>query len=1113
MAFELIEASAGTGKTYSITSRYLFLLLDGGLAVDQILVVTFTEAATAELRDRIRVRIREVRDLLDAGRLASLEDATLRRALETLIRIPGAREKAVKRLTNAIISFDEAAIFTIHGFCTRVLREQAFATGMDFSAEVLTDDLPLLESVVADFARSYLGALSTEEFGWCVEHGPMFGGAKENDWRVTGRLLTPKDLSVLHAIISDPLLEIVPEESSLERARAMKDPVAVALAVAHDLITYARTGLAGRKRDLRVMSFGDMLVNVRNALAAPGGERLADALRTAYPAALIDEFQDTDPLQFEIIQRIYEKSDCPVVFVGDPKQAIYSFRGGDIHTYFHATSSITRGNRTSLSVNYRSAKPLVAAVSQVFTATEKDTPFSDNGMTTFPEVEAHHEKGKAPRTIHDAEPRGALHWLLLPEQPEKKEGGWMWGKGEAQVAAVRAVVGEISGLIARSGDDQAALRPSDIAVLVRSNLQAKIVQGALQDAGVPCIVKTLDSVYRSVAAGELLTLLRAVANPGHDADVTAALLTPSLGYTGVEVAAMKQDAAAYAAIAGRLIALRTMWEGSQNGFMRMATALIHGPGLAQGGRSVATRLLIYADAERRITDLLHLVELLHQESILHPGHDHIVHWLEQQIAETEEEHEESSIRLESDAERVQIVTVHLSKGLEYPVVFCPFTYDGKAFRESEEKVVFFHRDMPGTGKKKTGTSVLTADIGSPERSQHFERRVEEARSESIRHLYVAMTRARQRCYVVWGHVNNMEDAALSYLLFKEAERERNVLKAAGHRGVLAPVMRLVKGSKGAMRSSMISLSPAAGGELPAPAVPSVKLVPREFRRPPVRQAWSYASYTSLTSDWMRSGKDTDATVTAPYAKPEGNTIFAFPSGARTGKAWHAFFEHLNFQSDDATVRDAVDHMLARYGFDAAFGDAMAGMVRTALDTPLGPAGIRLASVEAASCVQELDFVFGCNRFQTAAFRAVLAGPEAGLPSEFARAAALLRDRDMQGFMIGTIDLLLRHDGRYYIVDYKSNNLGATPDRYDPSLLPGVLAKEHYYLQFLLYTIAVHRYLRTRIPDYAYEKHLGGVVYLFLRGMQPGTQNGVFFHRPSAGLIQALESRLFGKEVA
>lgn len=316
-----------------------------------------------------------------------------------------------------------------------------------------------------------------------------------------------------------------------------------------------------------------------------------------------------------------------------------------------------------------------------------------------------------------------------------------------------------------------------------------------------------------------------------------------------------------------------------------------------------------------------------------------------------------------------------------------------------------------------------------------------------------------------------------------------------------------------MRSSIITLSPAPGAGASATGEDPRRFLPRSFGRPPVRPAWSYASYTSLTSDWVRSGKDTDAIAAALPVEPEGNSIFAFPSGARTGKAWHAFFEHLNFQSAEGMVREAVSHMLVRYGFDAAFGDAMAGMVQTVLHTPLGPAGLLLATVDPGSCVRELEFVFGCNRFQTAAFRAMLAQPDSGLPPEFARASASLRERDMQGFMIGTIDLLLCHDGRYYIVDYKSNNLGADPARYEPSVLPGVLAREHYYLQFLIYTIAVHRYLRTRITGYAYDTHFGGVYYLFLRGMRTGTQDGVFFHRPPLALIEALESRLAGGEVA
>jgi exodeoxyribonuclease V beta subunit len=1108
MAFELIEASAGTGKTYCITSRYLSLLLGSGLAVDQILVVTFTEAATAELRDRIRVRIREIRDLLESDRLAALEDPELRATLETLTQGPEATERAVKRLTNAIISFDESAIFTIHGFCTRVLREQAFSTGMDFSAEVMTDDLPVLETVVADFARSQLGTLTAEEFGWCVEHSVFFGGAAENDWRVTGRLLTSRELKALHGLITDPLLDIIPPDPGLASARARKDPEAVALAMTHALVTYAREGLARQKSQMRVLSFGDMLVRVYEALKGPGGGQLAANLRDAYRAALIDEFQDTDPLQYDIIRMIYEGTTCPVVFVGDPKQAIYSFRGGDIYTYFRATAAIPEEQQTTLSVNYRSAKDLVASVSNVFTATERRTPFSDEGKTVFPKVTAHHETGKEPRVIRDTKPRGALHWLLLPgPDGTGKEGGFTWTKGQAEPVVIAAVVREIGALITESKDVPGALRPSDIAVLVRSNDQARFVQTNLLDAGIPCIVKTLSSVYASVAAGELLALLRAVAHPGNDADVTAALLTPSLGYMARDVAALKQDAAAYGRLAERLIALRILWEGSQNGFMRMSAALLHEPGLAQGGVSVASRLLIYADAERRLTDLLHLTELLHQESILRPGHDHLVHWLEQRIAESDEENEEASIRLESDAERVQIVTVHMSKGLEYPVVFCPYTFEGKSFRLVDENVIRYH-EMRKRKAPQPGEFVHRADVGSSERKEHFDKRVSEARSESIRHLYVALTRARQRCYVVWGHVNNMEDAALSYLLFKEDKRERKALAAAGHDGVMAPVLRLVAHTKGAMAFSMIDPEKDVAGPAPVPDPESTELQPRNFARGHVRPSWLYASYTSLTSEWVRSGRDTDAVVVAPSVQPEGRSIMAFPAGARTGKAWHAFFEHLEFDAGDQAVKEAVDRMLERHGFEMAFSPAMCTMVRTVLDTPLGPEGVRLASIATHQCARELDFVFACERFRTAELRALMGDHQSAFPDACVAAAATLRDRDMHGFMVGTIDLLLEASGRYYIIDYKSNRLGETAGHYAPIVLGNAIAHEHYYLQYLIYTVAVHRYLRTRVPDYSYEKHMGGVMYLFLRGMRPGTQDGVFFTRPPLGLITDLEVRLF-----
>ena len=1113
MAFELIEASAGTGKTFSITSRFILLLVDLTLQVGQILVLTFTEAATAELRERIRLRIREVRDVLESGRLDAMEDIGLRTGLQAVLTGPEEHTQAVKRLTNALIAFDEASIFTIHGFCRRVLSEQAFASGADFTAEVLTDDLPLLEEVVADFARSHLGTLSVEEYGWCVEHSVFFDGASESDWRMSGRVMTSERLKTLHTIVSSPFIRLVPEGMTVEEARKQRDPAGLALAVTYELVTFVRAGLTRRKLEAGIISFGDMLLNVHTALTGPGGPRLAEALRASFRAALIDEFQDTDPLQYDIIRRIYQDSDAPVVFVGDPKQAIYSFRGGDIFTYFSATANIPQERRKTLDINYRSARDLVAAVSAIFTFTGNTMPFADGGRTGFPVVTAHHPAGKEARELPAAPARAALHWFLLPEpSADRKGAAYGWTKSAVEPVVIQAVVREIAELVGPAPTVQGVLSHGDIAILVRTNVQAAKCQQALVDAGIPCIVRSAGSVFGSVSARELLFLLRAVVAPGNDGSVSTALLTSSLGYTAAELAALKQDTAAYGAIAERLVRLRKVWEGSQHGFMRMATALLSEGGLASGGKPVAEHILVFADAERRLTDMLHLIELLHQESILHPGPDHLTHWLERQIADLTMENEEASIRLETDAQRVQIVTVHSSKGLEYPVVFCPFTYEGCDVKLSKKGIVFCHdeRDMAAIGRGEI--PVLTADCGSPERMQHHMRRQHEARSEDVRLLYVALTRARQRCYVSWGLVNNMEDAALSYLLLEKADRA--VLKGLGHAGVIAPVQRMIRASHGAMSSSQVRVTsrPPAVQHGDGEMHDGTSLRARTFDRLMVPASWQYTSYTSLTSEWVRSGKDTDGAVELPAMAPvAGDSIFAFPSGARTGKVWHRLFEVLDFGATDEQTACAVEKILKRNSFDITLVPAVQAMVRAVLARPLGPAQFRLRSVGRHSCVRELDFVFSCRHYATADVRAALARSGSGAHPAFIRAAGGLHDRDVRGFMIGTIDLLVGHEGRFYLIDYKSNNLGPTPEHYGERGMLDAMAREHYYLQYLIYTVAVHRYLRTRVPGYGYERHFGGVFYLFLRGMAAGTGQGVFFDRPALSLVNALESRLLAGE--
>jgi exodeoxyribonuclease V beta subunit len=1120
MAFELIEASAGTGKTYSITSRYILLLIGHGLQVSQILVVTFTEAATAELRDRIRSRIRDTRDAVAARTLDTLEDKELLAQLQHLLKTEDDLKQAEKRLATALVAFDEAAVFTIHGFCRRVLREQAFASGMDFSSEVLTDDLPVLEGVVADFARTHVRDLSEEEFGWCAAYSPFFDGASDSDWRSAGRMMTPPQLRTLREIIGNPLIRLIPGTLTVADARKTRDPKTFSLAMTHALIAYGREAFARRKQELRVLSFGDMLLLVHDALAGAQGKRLAESLHDTFRAALIDEFQDTDPLQYDIIRRIYEGTECPVVFVGDPKQAIYSFRGGDVFAYFGATAAIPKTRRKTLTVNYRSARDLVAAITRIFTYGGHKYPFFDDNKTGFPEVTAKHEKGKDPLPLPVDPRRSAFHWFLLPDPPppaSKRASAYGWKKSQAESMAVTAVANEIARLVPSPEPRAGELSHGDIAVLVRSHDQASIVQDVLRAAGIPSIVKAMGNVFGSESASELLTLLRAIVSPGNESFLSAALLSPAVGYAASGLAAIKQNTTAYAEIADRFIRLRALWENTHNGFIRMAMELLYSSGIASDGKSVAEHLLLFEDAERRLTDMLHLTELLHQESILHPGHDHLLRWLEEEIANAAEDSEEKSIRLESDAKRVQIVTVHSSKGLEYRVVFCPFVWEGKEVKRDrkEKSVVFYHHEEEGGKKKAAGAMpMLTADLGSAERDEHFEKMKAEQQAEGIRLLYVALTRARQRCYAVWGQANKMEHAALTWLLFKDCGGKSARMKELSYQDVIRPVLEMTDSPEGAMSFSTLDAGAAdaeqADSRRNAPA--SQALQPMAFGRGTVPPSWYFTSYSSLTSDWIKSGRDVDAGTEGSATPPaEEWSVFSFPAGARTGKMWHQLFERLDFQSTRAQIDDIVGITLRRSGYQPEFAPALSRMVAAALDTPLGPDQLKLRNLQKHSCVRELDFVYRIDRLSIDKIRRVLQDQRYGLPAAFHAAASRLRERDIRGFMIGTIDLLADFEGRYFLLDYKSNHLGNTVDRYAAPLLADAMADGHYYLQYLIYAVAVNRYLKARMPGYAYEQHFGGVLYLFLRGIREGDQQGAFFDRPSQELMLALESCLSDRE--
>jgi exodeoxyribonuclease V beta subunit len=1176
---QVVEASAGTGKTRTITGLVLRLVMEKGVPIDAILVVTYTVAATEELRERVRSLLLVA---LEALRDGTCGDETVA-GLVARIRERGEAERRVRQ---ALADFDLAGILTIHGFCRRVLVESAFESGLPFETELVPDVAEVLQDVVDDFWRrrvtrasplfvqhlldvkvtpDTLAAAVTRYLGRPdleiapAEIAPDDAACEAACLAAWERLQTiwPEARAGVEDLLCDPGLKQttykraavstwlrrmdayvraeLPELRAFEQlpklrastvASAWKkgttprthaaldvvetfadalDRVRAALArrlraLKAALLSDVRTALEERKRDARVQSFDDLLLELRRVLQGPHGRSLAARLRARWHAALVDEFQDTDPAQYDIVRAIWGGGDRPVFVVGDPKQAIYRFRGADVYAYLAARSDADA--RHDLIRNWRSEPGLIAATNALFARAGR--PFVLDDIPFLPAVAA--RSGES--LVVAGEPSEPFRiWFL-----DRDDEGKVLAKGVAAHRVAEATAAEIARLLKLATEGKALVpdppRPSrplaggDIAVLVRSHRQGRLVAAALARRGVPSVQQAADSVFASHEAAELRRVLLAVADPGRDDVVRAALGTELLDVSGERLMALLDDDRAWSDRLDAFHRYHLVWR--EHGLGRMVRELLATEG-------VAPRLLEYADGERRLTNLLHLGELLQDEAARHPrGLDALVQWMAERAADEHPESEEQQLRLESDQHVVKIVTVHKSKGLEYPIVFCPFVWDGRLFAADwrRERDVVCHD--PAAGDR--ATLELEAERASPLRVQACR----EELAEQLRLFYVAVTRAIHRCTIVWGATGDSHTAAPFWLLHASRGADTHeALLAERDRTDDATLRRdldaLVARSHGALRVEALPdpgttvgrLSPEKTGPLAA----------RPLRRR-VDWAWRMASFTALTGDQTEDGPDHDVVRgPAPGDDPtEEHTIFTFPRGARAGTCLHAILERLDFAAHDpAHRREVAARELDRAGFAPEWLPAVEGMLERVLATPLDAAGrIRLQGVPRARRLDELEFTYPLAGFDVAGVRAVL-GAHGFAQGAFAASLDALAFRDVTGFMRGFVDLVFEADGRYWLVDYKSNWLGPTLDEYRAERLPAVMARETYWLQYLIYTVVLHRLLGLRLPGYDYDGHVGGVFYLFLRGMTPelGAASGVFHDRPSRALVEALDRWIGG----
>jgi exodeoxyribonuclease V beta subunit len=1164
----LVEASAGTGKTYTLTTLYLRLVLEQGLSPEEILVVTYTQAATAELKGRIRQRLLDVRECLDGDTEASTESMDL---ISTLTD----RERAKRQLTLAIASFDQASIFTIHGFCQRVLTDYAFETGQGFQVELVPDQSQRLLEIADDFWRLEIGNLppallnifkniaaspetllerfrstvgkpylhlmaadwperlaeveqeatemqalvrdqwlaSREEILQLLSDKSVMNGTKYrpsnvekwcrdmDDWLYASPFTTAFDKAdrftpeVIAAAVkkgkqppSHPFFSRFADYLQLaEKSASLGRQAAVALQ--KRFYDYLQRELPKRQADAGEWSYDDLLLQLHLALQSAKGPRLTNHLRKRYPAALVDEFQDTDPIQYEILRAIYQDAGLSLFLVGDPKQAIYSFRGADLFAYRKAREA-TASEIHCLDQNWRSTAEMVQGVNTLFSQAPR--PFYYDWIGFQPAQAA---KRSLDRLKIKGESNAGLHIWQLPFDAKS-------AVETVRQSIAEATAEEIVRLLLAAGNKQAKigknpLSGGDIAVLVRKHHQAERIASALRARGINSVRSSQESVFWSEEAEALERLLLALLEPQRGELLRAALVTPLLGWDGEKLEQLNQGDPELDESYDHFFEYHRTWRS--RGLMVMMRRLL----LTE---SVETRLLGLRDGERRLTNLYHLLELLHQqEQSVASGMEGLVKWLSRQ-RQSADKGDERLLRLESDSQLVQITTLHSSKGLEYPIVFCPYLWD-ESLGRVDDKPYLFH--------DASADYQAVLEMGSTSFSSNRIYQREEALAENLRLLYVALTRAKFRCYLPWGEVKSVGQSALAWLLHSASaplselslQSWESYAKGLSQEQIEMDLDQLKQHAEGAI---VVTPMPATESttqialEMPPPLAAA-----REFKGK-IEMSRRVTSFSALIAGQQEDQPDYDGQTgwdpLLPIQPGQGD-IHAFPRGAGPGTCLHAIFEHLDFRLEDLDVADElIRQQLSLYGIDELWLPVVRQMLRDVLQTPLDAEGNCLQQISPGSRLNEMAFHFPVRNLLPASIARLSQRYQFSQSDGMTAGLAVSEMNRVRGFFKGYIDLVFEMGGRYYLADYKSNWLGNSLEEYHQAALEQAMVHHSYPLQYAIYTLALHRYLSLRLPDYDYERHFGGVYYLFLRGMQPqrGAGFGVVAERPSKEFVEALD---------
>lgn len=1204
----LIEASAGTGKTYTIGSIYLRLLLQAGencfsrpLNVDEILVVTFTEMATEDLKRKIRERLTAAISIFSEyyekqdKAIFTGEHQFLAELLPYLEDIP----TALRRLKLAEQNLDLASIYTIHGFCRRMLMQHAFNSGVHFNLKLLKDQSDLLKQFANEFWREHfysqpfeIANFISKELGSPDDVLSILESDLNKDVSVATdnqqslslsideflqksvgeRLKAVEDLKAfwlknvdkISSIIIEEITKDYPEDQikSLSRSSYQKERLktwieqinewannpldyeinktlrdyflqssieqkyekpkkntknkkaaipfyAPIFAELEELVEkhqssdllkkiilyHYRQGIQKKLLEYKAnhpeKSFDDLLRLLKEALHSEGGEQLAELIRFQYPFAMIDEFQDTDALQYQIFSKIYHNETASgnvgFMMIGDPKQAIYRFRGADIFTYLKAADEANE--RFNLGTNYRSSQPLVEGVNRLFDF--KNDPFIYKNIEFL-------NVGAAKKNLVfqlNNQPEPAFRFYINDKDKSTQQDYakacaisiQQWLKSAAENPVV---------FLNESKAENQTLRAENIAVLVRGYTEAELVKKELQALGIASVyLSDRGNVFESNTAKELTLILQACLSVT-ERPILNAIATALFGLNAAEIHQIHHDEIQWQRWAEKFAEYQQIWQ--RQGVLPMLHHLL----LAE---NITEKLLSRPDGERKLTDLLHLAEILQQAAALNESEAALLRWFEKQIQDNGRQ--EAQIRLESERQLVKIVTIHKSKGLEYDLVWLPFL-------GNEAK------DPTKSGKQK---KLFNLYYDSDEektlwdmQDQHLDDLTQEVFAEELRLLYVALTRAKYQMAFVLPKTFDKKWNALLYVLTQgEIGRKLDLPNNWDTQPLLEKFKQLLPNDVAIESTDMLQASE------PLTLNVSQENLSAEIFQGEIEQDWRVTSFSGIEQTHQRKAylnesamkkslifddaKDYDASISTENI-PENLTaldydhdemVLDFPRGTQIGTLLHRYFEKVPFAQ--LTEKENIEKLCQDLNLAEEQFVAVQQWFEQILSTPiLSNDDFTLAQINEKQCLKELAFYLNItSHFDVAGFNRALATWH-HLPPE------PLQFDDIQGMVRGTMDLIFSHQDKYYLLDYKSNFLGETLKDYDQTALKKAMLEHHYDWQYLLYVVALHRYLKIRLPHYDYNRDFGGVVYAFLRGMNGSPQSGIFFDKPDWQLIQQLE---------